>query len=161
MSGVKEERSISLLLRLDLEFLESTPKTLINNLHATARNFDTPSYWTLTKLPSGSWRVQIFSHYEFVQQPDGSVKKKRIYESFTCDDPSNRGKREAERLAAEYAATKERINRTDYTLQEAMEKYIASKENVLSTTTLRGYKTLLKNAYPKLLSLQDPQADSF
>ena len=42
-----------------------------------------------------------------------------------------------------------------------MEKYIASKENVLSTTTLRGYKTLLKNAYPKLLSLQDPQADSF
>lgn len=48
MSGVKEERSISLLLRLDLEFLESTPKTLINSLHATARNFDTPSYWTLT-----------------------------------------------------------------------------------------------------------------
>ncbi|MCU6698548.1 hypothetical protein, partial [Laedolimicola ammoniilytica] len=27
---------------------ESTPKTLINSLHATARNFDTPSYWTLT-----------------------------------------------------------------------------------------------------------------
>ncbi|WP_373927901.1 hypothetical protein, partial [Eubacterium ramulus] len=26
----------------------STPKTLINSLHATARNFDTPSYWTLT-----------------------------------------------------------------------------------------------------------------
>ena len=48
MSGVKEERSISLLLRLDLEFLESTPKTLINSLHATARTFDTPSYWTLT-----------------------------------------------------------------------------------------------------------------
>lgn len=48
MSGVKEERFISLPLRLDLEFLESTPKTLINSLHATARNFDTPSYWTLT-----------------------------------------------------------------------------------------------------------------
>ena len=31
---------------------------------------------TAKKLPSGSWRVQIFSHYEFVQQPDGSVKKK-------------------------------------------------------------------------------------
>ena len=77
---------------------------------------------TAKKLRSGSWRVQIFSHYEFVQQPDGSVKKKRIYESFTCDDPSNRGKREAERLAAEYAATKERMTRTDYTLQEAMPK---------------------------------------
>ena len=53
MSGVKEERSISLLLRLDLEFLESTPKTLINSLHATARNFDTPSYWTLTQYLVG------------------------------------------------------------------------------------------------------------
>ena len=30
---------------------------------------------TAKKLPSGSWRVQIFSHYEFVRQPDGSVKK--------------------------------------------------------------------------------------
>lgn len=39
-----------MLLRLDLEFLESTPKTLINSLHATARNFDTPSYWTLTEV---------------------------------------------------------------------------------------------------------------
>lgn len=109
---------------------------------------------TAKKLPSGSWRVQVFSHFEYIQQPDGSVKKKRIYESFTCDDPSNRGKREAERMAAEYAANKERINRTDYTLKEAMEKYIASKENVLSPTTLRGYRTLLKNAYPHLLSMR-------
>ncbi len=44
----QRRKSISLLLILDLEFLESTPKTLINSLHATARNFDTPSYWTLT-----------------------------------------------------------------------------------------------------------------
>lgn len=103
------------------------------------------------KLPSGSWRVQVFSHYEYIQQPDGTVKKKRIYESFTCNDPSSRGKREAERLAAEYAANKERMVITDYTLKEAMEKYIASKENVLSTTTLRGYNTLIRNAYPNLL----------
>lgn len=61
MSGVKEERSISLLLRLDLEFLESTPKTLINSLHATARNFDTPSYWTLTIV-----RPKIEGYYEII-----------------------------------------------------------------------------------------------
>ena len=109
---------------------------------------------TAKKLPSGSWRVQIFSHYDFVQQPNGSVKKKRVYESFTCDDPSSRGKREAERMAAEYAAGKERLSRADYTLQEAMEKYIESKENILSTTTLRGYKTLVKNAYTKLLPVR-------
>ncbi len=43
---------------------------------------------TAKKLPSGSWRCQVFSHYEYVNQDDGGVKKKRIYESFTCDDPS-------------------------------------------------------------------------
>ena len=59
MSGVKEEKSISLLLRLDLEFLESTPKTLINSLHATARNFDTPSYWTLTKKVAQTFPIKL------------------------------------------------------------------------------------------------------
>lgn len=67
MSGVKEERSISLLLRLDLEFLESTPKTLINSLHATARNFDTPSYWTLTiNLPDYS--IYVYSDKNMVER---------------------------------------------------------------------------------------------
>lgn len=27
------------------------------------------------KLPSGSWRVQVFSHYEYVQKPDGTTTK--------------------------------------------------------------------------------------
>ena len=43
---------------------------------------------TAKKLPSGSWRCQVFSHFEEQIQPDGTVKKKRIYKSFTCDDPS-------------------------------------------------------------------------
>ena len=42
---------------------------------------------TAKKLPSGSWRCQVFSHFEEQIQPDGTVKKKRIYKSFTCDDP--------------------------------------------------------------------------
>ena len=48
MLGGKEEISISLLLRLDLEFLESTPKTLTNSLQAISRDFDTFSYLTIT-----------------------------------------------------------------------------------------------------------------
>lgn len=106
---------------------------------------------TAKKLASGSWRCQVFSHYEYIQQSDGTVKKKRIYESFTSNDPTTRGKKEAEKMAADYAFAKERMNRTDYTLKEAMEKYVASKENILSTTTLRGYNILIRNAYPKLL----------
>ena len=55
---------------------------------------------TAKKLPSGSWRCQVFSHYEEVKQEDGSVRKKRIYKSFTSDDALSAGKK-----AAELAAT--------------------------------------------------------
>lgn len=61
---------------------------------------------TAKKLPSGSWRCQVFSHYEEVKQPDGTIKKKRIYKSFTSDDPSRNGKKAAELAAARYAAEK-------------------------------------------------------
>lgn len=42
---------------------------------------------TAKKLPSGSWRCQVFSHFETTTDKDGSQKKKRIYKSFTCDIP--------------------------------------------------------------------------
>lgn len=45
------------------------------------------------KLPSGFWRCQVHSHTEEITQPDGTIKKKRIYKSFTCDDPSAKGRR--------------------------------------------------------------------
>lgn len=109
---------------------------------------------TAKKLPSGSWRCQVFSHYEYVNQDDGGVKKKRIYESFTCDDPSLAGKRRAEALAAEFALNKERMKRSDFTLKEAMDKYIDSKRNVLSPTSVRGYETLVRNAYTSLLGIK-------
>ena len=94
MSGVKEERSISLLLRLDLEFLESTPKTLINSLHATARNFDTPSYWTLTqyiaenilnreftaKAPNEKWLTDVTEFHYYI-----GMEKRKVYLSAILD----------------------------------------------------------------------------
>ena len=49
--GCREERPLSLLLRLDLEFLFITPRTLSNNLQAISRDFDTLSYLTLTFYP--------------------------------------------------------------------------------------------------------------
>ena len=70
---------------------------------------------TAKKLPSGSWRCQVFSHYEPQFAPDGSPimdpktgkqKQKRIYESFTSDDPTSRGKREAELMAAQFSLSK-------------------------------------------------------
>ena len=51
---------------------------------------------TARKLPSGSWRCQVYSHSVPVFNSDGSIaldsngepKMKRMYESFTSDDPT-------------------------------------------------------------------------
>lgn len=113
------------------------------------------------KLPSGSWRVQVFSHYEYVQNPDGTAKKKRIYESFTCDDPSIRGKRKCEAEAAAWAAEKENKNRYDnITLYEAVERYIKSKEHILSIRTYSEYKKTLRNHFTDIGSYNIRKLDN-
>lgn len=116
------------------------------------------------KLPSGSWRCLVYSHSEPVfdetgkpvLEKNGKQKQKRIYESFTSDDPSPAGRREAERLAAVYADTKEQNKRvkTGMTLQEALEQYCTLKSNVLSPSTLREYKRMIKSYYSPLIALQ-------
>ncbi len=96
---------------------------------------------TARKLPSGSWRVQIFAGLS----PEG----KRIYKSFTAET-----KKEAEFLAARFAQTQKDINRSELTLHEATERYIESKTNVLSPSTIRGYYIALRNYVPDLFSLK-------
>lgn len=108
---------------------------------------------TAKKLPSGSWRCQVFSHYEPVVDGDGNPiidlktkkqKQKRIYESFTCDDPTNRGKRRAEAMAAEFADDKERKSRplVNMTFGEALDNYIEERSSVLSPASVRKYKSM-------------------
>lgn len=92
---------------------------------------------TAKKLPSGSYRCQIFSHYEYV-----NGKRKRIYESFTADT-----KREAERQAAVWAANKEMERPENITVIEAINQYISMKEPVLSPTTIAGYKRIRNNYF--------------
>lgn len=94
---------------------------------------------TAKKLPSGSWRCRVFSHYEYV-----NGKKKGIYESFTCADPSKRGKKECERMAAEWAYAK-KTRAMNMTVHDAIRDYIDTKEGVLSPATISGYEKYLKN----------------
>lgn len=110
---------------------------------------------TAKKLPSGSWRCQVYSHTEQILQPDGSVKNKRVYESFTCDDPSAKGKRKAEAMAAEWADGKE--NRTklcNLTYSEALDKYIEQRSSVLSPSTIREYKRSRRSDFQQLMDVQ-------
>lgn len=118
---------------------------------------------TAKKLPSGSWRCQVFSHYEPVFSSDGDPvidsktgkqRQKRIYESFTCDDPGPRGKRKAEAMAAAYAVEKEQKIEYAYsmTFGEALEKYITERSSVLSPASIRKYRSMQRSC---MLPLKD------
>lgn len=93
---------------------------------------------TAKKLPSGSWRCLVYDYTD----NDG----KRHYKSFTSDDPSPKGKREAEFLAAQYAAEKQFAKHSTQHMNfaTAFEKYLSIKANVLSPATIRGYKQMEK-----------------
>ncbi len=93
------------------------------------------------KLPSGNWRVQLYI--------GTTAEGKRQYKSFTAET-----KKEAEFLAAQYNQNHIDINRSDLPLSSAVERYIKSKENVLSPSTVRGYYTILNNYLPNLMSIK-------
>lgn len=96
---------------------------------------------TAKKLKSGSWRCLVYDYTD--------ENGKRHYRSFTSADPSSRGKREAERMAADYAVEKEK--KQDYgsrlTIKEAISGYCDLKNNVLSPSTIREYRRMQNNNY--------------
>ena len=94
---------------------------------------------TARKLKSGSWNCRVFSHYELL--PGGG--KKRIYESFTCHDPSKKGKTKCERMASEWADTR-RDRGLNKTVREAVREYIDLKKGVLSPSTVNAYEKYLQ-----------------
>ena len=82
---------------------------------------------TARKLPSGHYRCLVYAGTD--------ANGKRQYKSFTAPT-----KREAERMALEFESSAS----ADCTLQEASENYIKSKSNVLSVSTIAGYKKILR-----------------
>lgn len=108
---------------------------------------------TAKRLPSGSWRCQITIGYEDVVQEDGSVKRKVIRKSFTSTDKTRKGKKQCEQEAALYEmqmAEQPEIKVKDKPLIEAMDDYIADKENVLSPTTIRYYRAMQRVCYDEI-----------
>ena len=84
------------------------------------------------KLPSGSWRVLLYCG----KRENG----KPIYKSFTAPT-----KKQAEADAALYAIQKRHKDESGLTVGEAIDKYIENKENVLSPTTIAGYRMTRRN----------------
>ncbi|MBS6646775.1 MAG: tyrosine-type recombinase/integrase [Clostridiaceae bacterium] len=116
---------------------------------------------TAKKLPSGSWRCLAYSHTEKVLDPKtGKIINKRIYESFTSDDPTPQGKREAEAAAALFQVNKSKTlpkKRPEYgnmTLTEAIDRYIDSRSAIRSPTTIQDYRCIQKYAFQDIMQVK-------
>lgn len=98
------------------------------------------------KLPSGQWRTLVYDYTETL--PDG--RKKRHYKSFTADS-----KKESEYLAAQFALTKNTKDvRNNLTYGQALDKYIESREAVLSPSTIREYKRSRRNDMQSIMDIK-------
>lgn len=93
------------------------------------------------KLPSGSWRVQVFVGLD--------ENGKQIRKSFTAPT-----KKEAEFMAAEFQARHKEIAKDSsaMTLSEGIDKYIAFKGGTLSPSTVAGYRVIQRNAFKTIMN---------
>lgn len=95
---------------------------------------------TARKLPSGKWRVLQYAGLD--------TNGKRQYQSFTAGT-----KKDAEFMAAEHFA-KNKTNPKDMTVSEAITKYINSKSNVLSPTTVSSYRGIARNNFQGIMQIK-------
>ncbi len=95
---------------------------------------------TAKRQPSGKWSVRVYSHTE---------NKKRVYKSFTAST-----KREAEYQAAQYLSNRDRMAEArKWTLGEAIDKYIETKEPILSPCTIRPYRNIRKTCFQNIMDI--------
>lgn len=107
---------------------------------------------TAKKLPSGKWRC-----LSYIGKDENG---KRQYKSFTADS-----KKEAEFLAASYLLNKKQ-EESSMTISRAVSEYIKSKENVLSPSTIEGYRKMARNwigeiAETEISDFDTPAAQKF
>lgn len=91
---------------------------------------------TAKKQPSGKWKVRVYDYTD--------AEGKQHYKAFTAST-----KKEAERMGAAYQHQDTEVSMS---FEELMDTYLAIKDNVLSPSTLRSYKSMskyLKKTYPK------------
>lgn len=93
------------------------------------------------QLPSGSWRVRVY---------DNELKKQI---SFTSKLTGKAGKAEAELMAREYQLGRKQKREQGRTVGECIDEYIAIKENILSPTTIEGYRKEKRNSLADLCSI--------
>lgn len=102
---------------------------------------------TAKKLPSGNWNITVYDYTD--------DNGKRHYQSFTSLDGSKQEKKRIEAECAAFVRDKKSKKRPgNLTLKEGIERYINSKDAVLSPKTIAEYRKILKNAFQTIMDLQ-------
>lgn len=96
------------------------------------------------RLPSGSWHVQLRLGGESISITEATEK--------ACTQ-------KAQLLKAEYLAGKRIAAASPRTLEQAMNAYVASRGNILSPSTVHGYKTIIKTRFLSWSSLPVSRID--
>ena len=109
------------------------------------------------ELPSGSIRKKVYSHTELcfdkagnpiIDKKTGKPKQKKVYVSITGTSSAD-----VNRKVAEFKQNKKIHKQShDLTLYEAIDKYILTSDAVLSPSTIRGYRTIQRNAFKSIIS---------
>lgn len=89
------------------------------------------------RLPSGNWNIQLRLGGKSISITDSDAK--------ACYA-------RAVAIKAEHTESREPTVRSDITLREAIDKYIAARSAVLSPSTIRGYRTIQRNRFPDIMS---------
>ena len=97
---------------------------------------------TAKKLPSGSWRVRVFDYRD--------EQGRKHYKSFTCEDPSSKGKWKCEQAASEWVKDKELTHSSNKTFKQAANEYIDIRRNTLSPRTIEDYERTTRLYLPDL-----------
>ena len=101
------------------------------------------------KLPSGSWACQVY-----VGDKKVNGKRKKIIETVTVNDPSERGRIRCESAALELKDRMARVRSRDITVIEALDEYICLRiKSGASAATISAYDSLARNAFPQLRDL--------
>lgn len=102
---------------------------------------------TAKKLPSGSYRCLAYT--------GNDANGKRQYKSFTAPT-----KKEAELLASQFLIGYEKKTDSNMTVDDMVERYINSKKDVLSQTTLTAYLSIKNNLMKEISSIKLKSLDS-
>lgn len=106
------------------------------------------------KLPSGLWRVKVLVRSDYIDMPDGTKKRKRVFKSFLSDGKTLKDKKRVVAQAAAFEAEMKVEIESGLTFGQALDRYIESREATRSPRTIDEYRRIRKKEMQDLMRMR-------